>query len=90
MEPITKDDLRQLRMQLLNDIENVINEKMISTPDREGLEWLRSKAVRQMMNISPATLQSIRISGKIRFRKILGSYYYNRTDILNLFENGSR
>lgn len=87
MESITKEDLQQFRILLLNDIENIINKKKITKSDEEDQEWLRSKVVRHTMNISPATLQNIRISGKIRYRKIMGSYYYNRTDLLNLFQD---
>lgn len=85
MENITHDDLRQLRMLLLNDIEKLINEKIKLKPNMQQQEWLRSKSVREIMNVSPATLQNIRITGKIRFRKVMGSYYYNKTDLLKLF-----
>jgi hypothetical protein len=52
-----------------------------------GFDWLRSKAIRQMMDISPATLQNLRITGQIRHKKIMGSYYYNRSDLQKLFED---
>nr|WP_316928693.1 helix-turn-helix domain-containing protein [Chryseobacterium populi] len=48
-------------------------------------EWLRSKSIRALLNISPASVQNLRISGKVRYRKVMGSYYYNRTDIMKLF-----
>lgn len=89
MEEITKDDLRQLRMQLLNDFEELLRKKISLQKDKKinekSPEWLRSKSVRNILNVSPATLQNLRISGKIRFRKVLGSYYYNRLDLLELF-----
>jgi hypothetical protein len=88
MENITQDDLRQFRILLLNDIEQLIEKKLASNGEEEQ-EWLRSKAIRRIMNISAATLQNIRIAGKIRYRKIMGSYYYSRTDLLNLFGNGN-
>jgi hypothetical protein len=37
------------------------------------------------MSVSPATLQNLRITGKIGFKKVMNSYYYSRTDLLNLF-----
>jgi len=89
MEPITKDDLRQLRMLLLDDIEKLLN-KTNTSPENEPLEWLRSKAVRKILNISASGLQNLRITGKIGYRKILGSYYYNKTDLLNLFRDGDK
>jgi hypothetical protein len=89
MENITQDDLRQFRTLLLNDIEKLIEKKLATNGEVQQQEWLRSKAIRKIMNISAATLQNIRIAGKIRYRKIMGSYYYSRTDLLNLFGNGN-
>lgn len=87
MDSITKDDLRQLRMLLVNDIEKILKDKF--SANEEVPEWLRSKAVRSLMNISPGTLQNLRITGKVRHKKVMGSYYYNRTDLLKLFDDGA-
>ncbi|WP_394366102.1 helix-turn-helix domain-containing protein [Sphingobacterium faecium] len=56
-------------------------------PPTEEFDWLRSKAIRKMMDISPATLQNLRITGKIRHKKVMGSYYYNRSDLQKLFQD---
>ncbi|MGN7706834.1 helix-turn-helix domain-containing protein [Chryseobacterium sp. 22543] len=94
MEPITKDDLRQFSMQLLHDIEMLIEKKVQiqsnDKPQELQQEWLRSKSIRNILNISPATIQNLRVSGKIRFRKVMGSYYYNRKDLVKLFEDEKR
>lgn len=90
MEQITKDDLRQLSIMLLHDIEKIIEKKITADTGNEPQEWLRSKSVRQILDISPGTLQNIRITGKIRFRKVMGSYYYSRTDLLKLFGDGNK
>ncbi len=89
MENITKDDLRQLRILLLDDIEKLTKKSIKSTSTEIQPEWLRTKAIRSIMNISPATLQNLRITGKIRHRKVMGSYYYSRTDISKLFGDGA-
>jgi len=39
-----------------------------------------------MLDISAGTLQNIRVNGKIRYKKVLGSYYYSKSDILKLFD----
>ena len=88
MENITKDDLRQFRMVLLNDLEKIIDQRLKVIPVNNSQEWLRSKAIRQILNISPGTLQNLRVTRKVRFRKVMGSYYYNRVDILKLFGDG--
>jgi hypothetical protein len=90
MEQITKDDLRQLSTQLLHDLEKIIDKKIVVSTDNEPQEWLRSKSLRRILDISPATLQNLRITGKIGFRKVMGSYYYSRTDLLKLFEDDNK
>lgn len=87
MENITKDDLRHLRMLLLNDISKLLDDRIKPETNEASKEWIRSKEARQIMSISPSTLQNIRITGKIRFQKVLGSYYYCKADLLKLFEN---
>lgn len=92
-ESITKDDLRQFRMLLLGEIRELLSsagqESSVSDADTdENTNWLRSKAIRKILDISPGTLQNLRVQGKVRFRKVMGSYYYNRIDIVNLFNEG--
>lgn len=84
---ITREDLKQLRLNLINDIERIIAARIpIQTPEEsESIDWLRSKAIRKIMNISAASLQNLRITGKIRYTKIMGSYYYNKSDLIQLF-----
>jgi len=48
-------------------------------------EWLKSKAVRKLLDISAGSVQNLRVSQKVRFKKVLGSYYYNKEDLLKLF-----
>lgn len=82
---LTKHDLEIFRVRIISDIE-----KMLEANQNQAygdFSWLRSKAVRMMMDISPATLQNLRITGKIRFKKVLGSYYYNKEDLQKLFED---
>lgn len=85
-EQLTKEDLRQFGLLLLHELKLLIVEQA-SESTTEDPEWLRSKAIRRIMDISPGTLQNLRITGKVRFRKVMGSYYYNRSDIKKLFED---
>ena len=48
-------------------------------------EWIKSKQVRKLMDMSPGSVQNLRVTQKVRFKKVLGSYYYNKTDLLKLF-----
>ena len=83
-EPITKEDLWQFAAEIINEV------RKISSPTSQTINiydaWLKSKAVRKILDISPGTLQNIRITGKIRYKKVLGSYYYSKSDMLKLFK----
>lgn len=87
MDAITKEDLEILRQKIVKQIELILDNKLESAESLGGFDWLRSKAIRKMMDISPATLQNFRIKGKIRYKKVMGSYYYNKADLLKLFED---
>lgn len=82
MELVTKEDLQQFRFQLINDLKQLI-ERHIEKPT--ALEWVKSKQVRDMLNVSPGTLQNLRIQGKIKPKKIGGSWYYNLKELIELF-----
>lgn len=86
---ITHEDLKQFRELLIKDFEKLLstNGEDKEIDKVENLEWLRSKAMRRIMDISPGTLQNLRVTGKVRYKKIMGSYYYNKLDVLNLFNN---
>ncbi|KKO89127.1 hypothetical protein AAW12_23620 [Sphingobacterium sp. Ag1] len=85
MEFISKQDLELFRLKMIGDIEKILESNFNYA--KEDFGWLRSKAIRKMMDISPATLQNLRVSGKIRFKKVMGSYYYNKLDLLKLFSD---
>lgn len=78
---ITKEDLRLFAQTIIGELKEILAKQ-----NKEStLDWVKAKVARQLLSISPASLQTLRISGKLQYRKILGSYYYNRKDIINLF-----
>ena len=81
-EQATKEDLRQFSQMIINEIRSDRRKEEEFTPD-----WLKSRIVKKSLDISSASLQSLRLTGKVRCRKILGSYYYNKTDLANLFKD---
>lgn len=78
---ITKEDLRLFSQTIVTELK----EFFIQNSREDTLEWIKAKVARQLLSISAASLQTLRVSKKLRYRKVLGSYYYNRTDIRNLF-----
>lgn len=82
---VTKDDLRQFGLLIIDQFGQLLAKAKKSENAVIEFEWLRGRTVRKLLDISAGTLQNLRISGKIRYRKVLGSYYYNRSDLMKLF-----
>lgn len=83
IEMITREDLKQFKSELLDEI------RQIMKPGQgQSKQWLKSVDVRRMLNISPGTLQNLRINGSLRFTKIGGMMYYKLDDIHKLLEGG--
>ena len=81
---ITREDLNEFRSLLLNDLKEIIQSKPQQTK-----QWLKSNEVRKLLNISPGTLQNLRINGTLSYTKIGGIMYYDNTDIDKLL-NGNK
>ncbi|WP_396143861.1 helix-turn-helix domain-containing protein [Flavobacterium sp.] len=73
---ITREDLNEFRNLLLNDLKEIIQSKPQQTK-----QWLKSNEVRKLLNISPGTLQNLRINGTLTYTKIGGIMYYDNSDI---------
>ncbi|MBW1658859.1 helix-turn-helix domain-containing protein [Flavobacterium quisquiliarum] len=86
-EIVTKEDLQQFGLLLLDKIQDIFKEKVSSCKENMEPEWLRSKSVRKLLDISAGSVQNLRVSNKIRFKKVFGSYYYNREDLQKLFDD---
>lgn len=76
IEVITREDLIEFRNLLLNDLKEIIHSK-----PQQVKQWLKSNEVRKLLNISPGTLQNLRINGTLSYTKIGGIMYYNHSDI---------
>jgi len=81
-EIITLEDLQDFKAELINDIRRIIKE----TSGQPTKKWLKSYDVREILNISPGTLQNLRINGTLPYTKIGGVMYYDYSDIQNVLE----
>jgi hypothetical protein len=81
VELITKEDLKNFKTEMLNEIR-----QLIRPGQSENRQWLKSADVRKLLNISPGTLQNLRINGTLRYTKIGGMMYYKMEDITKLLE----
>jgi uncharacterized membrane-anchored protein YjiN (DUF445 family) len=74
---ITTDDLRNFKMELLDDIKKILTKQASGTLKK----YLKSSEVMELLQISPGTLQNLRINGTLPFSKMGGIIYYDSEDI---------
>ncbi|WP_125720989.1 MerR family transcriptional regulator [Flavobacterium ustbae] len=84
---LTKDDLRQFGLMLTESMRTLISQAIPPVKDTTESLWIKSKSVRKLLDISAGSVQNLRISKKVRFKKVLGSYYYNKEDLQKLFDD---
>jgi hypothetical protein len=82
---ITKEDLDEFREKLFNDIKGLLGKS-----PSEPAKWLKSYQVKNLLKISPGTLQNLRVNGTLRFTKIGGILYYKYEDIMQVLEGNHR
>ncbi|MFH6985373.1 helix-turn-helix domain-containing protein [Marinoscillum luteum] len=82
-EVITTDDLREFKIELLEDLKRLLKEHS-GQPTKK---WLKSYEVRKLLGISPGTLQNLRVNGTLPFTKIGGVIYYDYADIQGMLQS---
>lgn len=79
---ITTEDLMEFKLELLSSFK-----ELLSTQSRGQMKkWMKSQEVRELLSISPGTLQTLRINGTLPFSKIGGVIYYDYNEIVKVFE----
>lgn len=79
---ITKEDLLEFKLELLEDIKNLFQFR-----STEQKLWLKSSEVKELLKISSGTLQNLRINGTLTCSKVGGTLYYNYRDIEKLLNS---
>ena len=83
---VTKDDLRSFRANLMIEIKELFDEKLQGKI--ESFHGYKTSEVREILGCSVNKLVSLRISRKLRTKKVGGTLYYNKDDIKTLLEEG--
>lgn len=83
---LTTDDLREFKIELLDDLLRILNEQ---NPQSEQKKWLKSSEVRKLLNISPGTLQNLRVNGTLSFTRIGSIIFYSYAEIEKII-NGNQ
>jgi len=77
---ITTDDLREFKMELLDDIKNLLSKQATGKLKK----YLKSSEVMDLLQVSPGTLQNLRINGTLPYTKVGGIIYYDAEEIQNV------
>lgn len=85
-EIITLNDLERFGTELKAEIKKML----LSQAGQPTKKWLKSHEVRKLLDISPGTLQHLRVNGTMPYTKIGGVIYYDHEDIVRLFEKNKR
>lgn len=83
---ITTDDLREFKTELLEEITKLFENR----GENKVKKWLKSSEVRKLLNVSPGTLQTLRVNGTLPSTKIGGTHYFNFNDIEKLLSKGNK
>lgn len=79
---ITTDDLRNFKMELLEDIKRLLAKQS----DTNLKKYLKSSEVMDLLQISPGTLQNLRVNGTLPYTKVGGIIYYDAEEIQEVME----
>ena len=74
---LTTDDLREFKIDMINEIKKLLYQNGVQPVKK----YLKSAEVRKLLEISPGTLQNMRVNGSLPFTKIGGIIFYDSEDI---------
>jgi hypothetical protein len=80
VEFITKEDLYIFKKELMQELLAVLQQP------QKNSQWLKSCDVRELLKISPNTLQRLRIKGVLKFSKVGSSFFYKTDDVQKMLE----
>ena len=76
-EIVTTDDLREFKLELIKEIKQLF----AAHHGQPTKKWLKSYEVRKLLDISPGTLQNLRVNGTLAYIKIGGVIFYDSEEI---------
>ena len=80
---ITTDDLRDFKLELLDDIKRLLSKQA----QGKLKKYLKSSELMDLLQISPGTLQNLRIKGTLPYTKVGGIIFYDSEEIQKVMDN---
>lgn len=84
LELLTLKDLQEFKKEFFHELKMLLKESSLKD------KLMKSEEVRRLLRISPGTLQNLRNSNTICFKKIGGTIYYDYNEIELLVKNKKR
>ncbi len=81
IDVVSKEDLEAFRLRLLEDIREMIHTQ------QKAKRWVKTAEVLKLLDMSDVTLQHLRATGKIPFKKLGGICYYDLDEIEKAIKN---
>jgi hypothetical protein len=79
---VTLADLEKFKEQMLSEMRRLL----AGGGTQHSKQWLKSREVRKLLDVSPGKLHVMRTSRQLAFMRIGGVIYYDRADIEKMFE----
>jgi hypothetical protein len=79
---VTLADLEKFKEQMLSEMRRLLS----GGSTQLSKQWLKSRDVRNLLEVSPGKLHAMRVSRQLSFMRIGGVIYYDRADIEKMFE----
>ncbi|HMU47865.1 MAG TPA: helix-turn-helix domain-containing protein [Chitinophagaceae bacterium] len=79
---LTQEDLQEFKKELIAEMKAILEEG-----PAKPKKWLRSAAVQELLQVSPGTLQTLRINGTLKYAKLGGIVFYDYSHIQKLLDN---
>ncbi|WP_417371612.1 helix-turn-helix domain-containing protein [Gelidibacter japonicus] len=79
---ITTDDLREFKMELLEDIKKLL----VNQSNGKLKKYLKSSEIMDLLQISPGTLQTLRVNGTLPYIKIGGIIFYDSEEVQKVMD----
>ncbi len=82
---LTYDDLLDFKKELFEELKIILE-----TPTNNNKKkWLKSREVREMLQISNGTLFTLRINGTIPYVRMGGAYLYDYYEIMKILKKNT-
>lgn len=82
---LTYEDLEIFKKELFEELNQLLNANKSEKPKK----WMKSKQVRELLQISNGTLMTLRINGTIPYTRIGGAILYDSEEINKILKNNT-